>query len=475
MEPSLKINTAQQQRLLAMMTRPPAAMKIAAAVSGGCDSVAMLLLLHQWCRMKKRQLCVFHVDHGLRASSAEDADWVKALSARLGLEFYQRRRDEIVFASSHAEGSEAWARDLRYAAFAEMLRESGAEIVTTGHNADDQAETILMRLMRGCSWHGLGGIAPRIRLIFGSDVIRVWRPFLRVSRSSFATYLRDAGQGWREDETNSTDMFFRNRVRHQLLPLMNEMQPGSAQHLVALGDDARQLQIKICRRAKRYITENASENELVVYITPNCTLRAEILRLWLYRFGAGKNTERVLLTRLDYLWTNPESSHKIVYRDFVISRRKDRLVFEKNVAGCRPVRKNPVECSDREPQTSEIIIKPGEAVMLGSWKFLLLQADSLPSLPGECLPVSEKLPGSLALRTRRPGDRFCPQGGSGSKKLARWLIDKKVPVESRDSIPLLLAEGQILLVAGLARSRFMNEYLRSDPGPGWWLNIARSG
>lgn len=474
MEHSLKINTAQQQRLLAVMTRPPAAVKIAAAVSGGCDSVAMLLLLHQWCRMKKRQLCVFHVDHGLRASSAEDAAWVKALSARLGLEFYQRRRGEIVFASNHAEGSEAWARDLRYAAFAEMLCESGAEIVATGHNADDQAETILMRLMRGCSWHGLSGIAPRIRLTFGSNVVRVWRPFLRVNRSSFETYLCDAGQGWREDETNSTDMFFRNRVRHQLLPLMNEMQPGSAQHLVALGDDARQLQMKICRRAKKYIAENASESELLVYITPNCTLRAEILRIWLYQLGAGKNTKRALLEQLDSLWIDLKSAQKIVYRDFVVFRRKDRLVFEKNVSGCRPVLKNPAGCSGYDQQASEIIIKPGEDVILGSWKFLLLQADSLPELPGECLPVSEKLLNSLMLRTRRPGDRFYPQGCSGSKKLARWLIDKKVPVESRDSIPLLIAEGQILLIAGLARSRLMNGYLRSDCGSGWWLNITQS-
>lgn len=474
METSLKIDKAMQQSLLAAMTHPPAAMKIAAAVSGGCDSVAMLLLLHQWCRMKKRQLCVFHVDHGLRASSAADAEWVEALSDRLGLEFYQRRRREVVFATDHAEGSEAWARDLRYAAFAEMLRESGAEVVATGHNADDQAETVLMRLMRGCSWHGLGGIAPRIRLIFGNNVVRVWRPFLHLNRSSFETYLHAAGQGWCEDETNSTDMFFRNRVRHQLLPLMNEMQPGSAQHLAALGDDARQLQKKNCRRAKRYIAENASGGELMVYITPDCTLRAEILRIWLYRLGAGKNTKRALLAQLDSLWVNPGSFQKIMYRDFVVFRREDRLIFEKNVSGCRPVKKNVKSDSEKDLLSLEISIRPDEPAILGSWKFLLLQADSLPGLPGECLPVSENLLNRLIIRTRRPGDRFCPQGGSGGKKLARWLIDKKVPAESRDSIPLLAVEGQILLVIGLARSRFMNEYLRSDCGPGWWLNIART-
>ncbi len=434
----------------------------------------MLLLLHQWCRMKKRQLCVFHVDHGLRVSSVADADWVKTLSASLGLEFYQRRHSEIVFATEHAEGSEAWARDLRYAAFAEMLRESGAEIVATGHNADDQAETVMMRLMRGCSWQGLGSIAPRIKLTFGNDVIRVWRPFLRVNRRSFETYLRDLGQDWREDETNSTDKFFRNRVRHQLLPLMNDMQPGSAQHLAALGDDARQLQRKICRRAKRYIDENASDKELMVYITLDCTLRAEILRIWLYRLGAGKITKRVLLSQLDSLWINPDSSQKVVYRDFVIFRREGRLVFENNVSGCRPARKNIKNDSDNHLISSEITIRPDEYAILGNWKFLLLRADRQPDLPGECLPVSEKAPGALKLRTRRQGDRFYPQGGSGGKKLAKWLIDKKVPVESRDSIPLLVADGQILLVAGFARSRLIKDFLRSNSGPGWWLNIVQS-
>ncbi len=470
METRLKIDKAMQQSLLTAMTRPPAAVKIAAAVSGGCDSVAMLLLLHQWCRMQKRQLCVFHVDHSLRVSSAEDAVWVKALSARLGLEFYQRHRSEIVFVSEHAEGSEAWARDLRYAAFAEMLRESGAEVVATGHNADDQAETVLMRLMRGCSWNGLSGIAPRIRLKFGNNIIRVWRPFLRVSRRSFESFLHDSGQNWREDETNSTDMFFRNRVRHQLLPLMNEMQPGSAQHLAVLGDDARRFQRKICRRAKRYIAENVSGNELMVYITPNCTLRVEILHIWLYRLGAGKNVKRALLEQLDSLWINPGSSQKIVYRDFVVFRRGDRLVFEKNVSGCRPVRKN----IENDLSSSEIIIRPGELAISGTWKFLLLQSEKQPALPGECLPVSEKILNNLKLRTRRPGDRFYPQGGSGGKKLAKWLIDKKVPVDRRDSLPLLVAEGHVLLIAGFARSRLMNEYLRSDFGPGWWLNIVQS-
>ena len=457
-----------------MITQPPAVMKIAAAVSGGCDSVAMLLLLHQWCCMKKRRLCVFHVDHELRASGADDAVWVKALSERLGLEFYQRRRSEIVFASDHAEGSEAWARDLRYAAFAEMLGESGAEVVATGHNADDQAETIMMRLMRGCSWNGLGGIAPRIRLVFGGGVVRVWRPFLHVSRRSFELFLRASGHNWREDETNATDTFFRNRVRHHLLPLMNEMHPGSTGHLAALGDDARRLQKKICRRAKGYIAENASGCELMVYITPDCTLRTEILRIWLYRLGIGKNTRRVLLQRLDSLWVKPESRRRVVYRDFVVFRRGDRLIFKAEVAGRRPVKgKVPAEPVD-VTLPAEIGVRAGEVAILGRWRFLILQSERRPDLPGECLPVTEKMLTGLKLRTRRPGDRFYPQGGSGGKKLARWLIDKKVPVESRNLIPLLVAEDKILLVTGLARSRFMNDHLRSDCGPGWWLNITTS-
>ncbi|HMM58770.1 MAG TPA: tRNA lysidine(34) synthetase TilS [Candidatus Rifleibacterium sp.] len=475
MQTSLKIDKGTQQSLLAAMIRPPAAAKIAAAVSGGCDSVAMLLLLHQWCRMKKRQLCVFHVDHGLRPSSAEDAAWVRTLSESLGLEFYQRCHGEIVFASDPSEGREAWARDLRYAAFAEMLSESGAEIVATGHSADDQAETIMMRLMRGCSWHGLSGIAHRVRLVFGNNVVRVWRPFLRVSRCCFEKFLRDSGQGWREDETNTTDVFFRNRVRHQLLPLMNQMQPGSVQHLAALGDDARLLQKKIRRRARGYIAENVSDGGLLVYITPDCTLRAEILRLWLYRLGAGKNIKRALLAQLDSLWLNPHSSQKIMYRDFVVFRREGRLVFEKKVSDCRPVRRDLKSASDNEPLSLGVVLRPDETAVLGGWSFLLQRAECLPGLPGEWLPVSERLLANITIRTRRPGDRFYPQGGSGGKKLAKWLIDKKVPVESRDSIPLLVVEGKILLVIGLARSRFMNEYLRPDCGPGWWLNIVQSG
>ena len=156
------------------------------------------------------RLGVAHVDHGLRPDSGQDARFVEELAGKLGLPFFIRRL-------GLRQASEAEAREARMAALIEMADEFGASHVLLAHTADDQAETLLMRMIRGSGTRGLAGIAPvRGRLL---------RPLLQVRRQALREYLAQRSQSWREDPTNHDERFFRNRVRHRLLAVLHEENP----------------------------------------------------------------------------------------------------------------------------------------------------------------------------------------------------------------------------------------------------------
>ena len=176
------------------------------AVSGGGDSVALLSVLHALAPTWRLTLRVLHVDHGLRADSGRDADFVRALGARLGVTVDVER---VRVGSGSVEAA---ARAARYAALEAAADRLGADRIAVGHTADDQAETVLMRLLDGTGVRGLAAIPP----VRG----RVIRPLLEVRGQMLRDTLTAAGQEWLEDPTNRDPKFLRNRVRHELLPLL---------------------------------------------------------------------------------------------------------------------------------------------------------------------------------------------------------------------------------------------------------------
>src|SRR4029453_3784437 len=179
---------------------------ILVAVSGGADSVALLHILLELAPTFRLMLHVVHVDHGLRAESVRDAEFVRALGVRLGVPVDVER-------VAVGPGSvEAAARDARYAARGAWADRLGADRIAVGHSADDQAETVLMRLLDGAGVRGLAGIPPRRG--------RVIRPLIETRRQALRDALVTAGLDWVEDETNRDPKFLRNRIRHELLPLL---------------------------------------------------------------------------------------------------------------------------------------------------------------------------------------------------------------------------------------------------------------
>jgi tRNA(Ile)-lysidine synthase len=210
--------------------------RVAVAVSGGADSVALLVAMADARTETGIVLSAIHVHHGLRGAEADgDAKFVADLAKQLDLLLRTEHGDVVALAAERGRGIEEAARALRYRCFHELLQLREVDAVATAHTLNDQAETVLMKLMRGAWTEGLGGISPLVEVEGGHIV----RPLLEVSRSEIVAYLESRGRPWRQDSTNQELTFTRNRVRYTLLPQMKEFQPRITEQLARLAAVAR--------------------------------------------------------------------------------------------------------------------------------------------------------------------------------------------------------------------------------------------
>jgi tRNA(Ile)-lysidine synthase len=210
--------------------------RVAVAVSGGADSVALLVAMADSRAETGIVLSAIHVHHGLRGAEADgDAEFVAQIAKRLDVALCTKHGDVAALAAERGQGIEEAARALRYQSFQELLAEHKLDAVATAHTLDDQAETVLMKMLRGAWTEGLGGIAPVVAMKGGC----IQRPLLEVARAEVVAYLEGRGQPWREDSTNQELTFTRNRVRYTLLPQLREFQPRIAEQLSRMAAVAR--------------------------------------------------------------------------------------------------------------------------------------------------------------------------------------------------------------------------------------------
>jgi len=229
---------------------------VCVALSGGGDSVALLRLLHAANTQSRSPLGVglaaIHVNHGLRGMDSDaDQAFVERLCADLAVPLTIRRVETRARVDQHGETVEEAARTLRYEIFHQALADGSANVVMTAHTLDDQAETVLMKLLRGAWLEGLSAIAPVLDVPGG----RILRPLLAIRRETLRDYLRRCRQGWREDSSNDDETFTRNRLRKSVLPVLRAENPAIDQTLANLAELAREEEARWVGELKRILPQ----------------------------------------------------------------------------------------------------------------------------------------------------------------------------------------------------------------------------
>lgn len=259
MDTKHKMAVPLNQSLLAAGSR------VCVAVSGGADSTALLLSLHEQAGGLGIGIAAAHLHHGVRGKEADcDREFVRELCGRLDVPLFEAEEDIPALAIADGETMEEAARHARLRFFARLLGERRTDVVATAHTADDQAETVMLKLMRGAWTEGLGGIAPILFLdgdgrpvaesAAGQEVPiarRLVRPLLSATREQVVAFLQSRKQVWQEDSTNESDAHTRNRVRLRLMPLLREFNPAIAVTLGVIAELAREEEARWAGEAAR--------------------------------------------------------------------------------------------------------------------------------------------------------------------------------------------------------------------------------
>ncbi len=259
--------------------------RVLCAVSGGPDSVALAHIL----KGSQAALVLGHVDHHIRKSSAQDARFVETLARRWAIPFKLEQVAAPAYAASHQVGLEEAARELRYKALVKMAKKSGCSLIATGHTADDQAETVLMNFLRGAGPTGLAGIPPVRELVPG---IRVVRPLLHSARRDVLSYLGAHRLSYREDPSNRSSRFTRNRIRNRLLPLLEKEYPGLKQRLTGVADIFREEQALWAPKIQREFNKTVRHDGQKIAV--------DLPRLLGYHRALGRRILRHLLTGISF-------------------------------------------------------------------------------------------------------------------------------------------------------------------------------
>jgi tRNA(Ile)-lysidine synthase len=383
-------------------------------------------------------LAVAHFNHGLRgADSDADQAFVADLARQFGLEFFAGLADVRDHAILNKLSVEAAARELRYQWFARLAAAKRLDAIATAHTLDDQAETVLLKFLRGAGTRGLAGIYPELSRDHDQPM-RIARPLLCVTRDEIEAYLESLGQNWREDTSNLDRRFLRNRVRHELLPLLErEYNPNIRQALSDLADLSRseeqywQEQVETELRARAGAESLNIENFRQLPLA----LQRRLLKCFAEEQGAALDFEHVEKLRRCALG---ELTRTELPGGRIVVNTKGSLEFK--------------SCLQSAAAAYDAVLPiPGEIYMPGA--ALMLRATIVPEAFGREMPPGELLSydllgSELKIRNWRPGDRFWPAHSRSEEKLKRLFSEKNIPAEQRATWPVALRNDDIVWVRG---------------------------
>ncbi len=419
---------------------------VVVAVSGGCDSVALLHVLHSLQARLEVDLHVASLDHGIRGEAGQhDVNFVRSLAQRWKLPYTAQRAEVPKLAREWGIGLEAAARRARYDFLACVARQQGSSCVAVGHHAQDQAETMLMHIVRGSGARGLGGMRTISPMPF-HPAITLFRPLLSLAREQLEAYCAAHNLAYRHDETNEDTTFRRNYLRHEILERLERLNPdmlgafGRLAESIAVDEDffAELLETQLMPAVDKF--EGVWRIGKQAFFEMHPALQRRLLREAFRRLGdeftglshhvtldlitwaksARPGTKRdggasiELYMDYDDLWILRKGSQMMQSDYRLIPRDTDA-----SITPSAPYKRHGLSISIADSSTSfshsnDVVLK------------------------AEC---------DVRLRTRRPGDRFKPKGmGGQSRKLKNWMIDRKVPRYVRDRIPLVTADGDVIAI-----------------------------
>lgn len=395
---------------------PPGA-KVIAGISGGADSIALLRALHAL----GIPVTVAHLNHGLRgAESDTDEQFVREVAKELGFPLITKSIDGRQLAAESGLSLEMAARQARHDFFAEF----GDAIIALAHHANDQVETFILKLARGAGSDGLSGMAFSQTL----EDLRIIRPMLGISRPEIISWLKDNGFVWREDASNRDEAFLRNRVRHTVLPMLeNELNPNIRETILRTMD--------ILRAENEWMENLLAETTLEASATMPLAVRRRVLRKWLFEQGAN-GVDFDAVKQILSLMDSGKGTTVFELND------RQRVVVEYG----KPRFEN-VEQAFLPAQSWEVTLEPGTG-----WKTDHGKGAGL--LPAEASFDAKKVGNApISVRNFEPGDRMNPLGMEGSRKLQDIFTDQKIPRARRPSIPVVVCRGEIIWIPGYRTAR----------------------
>jgi tRNA(Ile)-lysidine synthase len=422
---------------------PPQAL-IVLAVSGGADSLA---LLHACATQQVRLGCTFHVatlDHQLRPESASDVAFVQQMAQTLGLPCTTGQADVQAYLDAHGAGLEDAARRARYDFLAGVAQSLDTSYVATAHHADDQAETVLMRLLRGAGLTGLSGMNPRSPMPYHPQ-ITLLRPLLSVRREAIENYCEAHQLEPRQDASNSDTAFFRNAVRHEILPYLRGYNPQIDDSLLRLADILAVDEAYLMQQFENRVRPQMQFGDrvtlpLAAFRGWHPSMQRRALRMAALHCGSEPGYEH--LTAACEMARTGQVGQEAQFPGEVRLRVGYELLYVEPES-------LPLPTGDYWllPDAASVIEVnlPGKTVVNG-WQLTATRAnENEMQAPVAYLNVPENV--AAVLRTRQPGDRFAPLGmGGQTRSLKKWLIDKKIPQHVRDRLPLLLLDDTLAAV-----------------------------
>lgn len=443
---------------------------VVVGVSGGPDSLCLLHLLRELAPDYGATLHAAHLNHGIRPEAAHEAEYVARLCGAWGLACSIESADVPARAAEQGLSLEEAARQARYAFLGRVTRALGAPTVAVGHHADDQVETVLMHLLRGSGLAGLRGMRPATPLAelrLGADVdeatlqgIRLTRPLLGVTRAEIMAYCEAQGIEPLYDRSNLDTTLFRNRIRHELLPLLETYNPQIRAVLVrmaeALAGDHALLRglladtwpsVVRAESPERIVLERAALQRLPVGLQRS-VLREGVQRLRRsLRDISFEHTEQAL----EVMRQGRTGDRATLPGGLLLTLGYDAILLAPEGVGWPPVERPRV-------RAQLPVIVPGETLLPdGRWR-LAARRVSRAALPADWQRNPDPytaffdaalLQGELALRPRQPGDWLYPLGLGHRQAVKDLLINAKVPSHQRDSMPLLVCGSDVAWVVGV--------------------------